>query len=109
MLSLRWTPDGPFCFYILDLLDGPNRYNSYRSHPWAFHFPTWAKGVVAQWTNPLTRASGFDYIFSTSAFQALAGGQSLLKIAYVIFVILKSHAYFSVIFVILVISNDFFV
>ena len=27
---------------------------------------------MVQWTNPLTRASGFDYVFSTSAFQALA-------------------------------------
>ena len=26
---------------------------------------------MAQWTNPLTRASGFDYVFSTFAFQAL--------------------------------------
>ena len=31
-----------------------------------------AEGVVAHWTNPLTRASGLDYVFSTSAFQALA-------------------------------------
>ena len=72
MLSLRWTPDGRFCLYILDLLDGFKCYNLYRSHPWAFHFPTWAEGVVAQWDNPLTRASGLDYVFSTSAFQALA-------------------------------------
>ena len=36
-------------------------------------------------------------------------GKSLLKIAYVIFVILKSHDFFSLIFVILVISSDFFV
>ena len=27
---------------------------------------------MAQWTNPLTRASGLDYVFATSAFQALA-------------------------------------
>ena len=27
---------------------------------------------MAQWTNPLTTASGFDYVFSTSAFPALA-------------------------------------
>ena len=31
-----------------------------------------AEGVVAQWTNPVTRASELDYVFSTSAFQALA-------------------------------------
>ena len=39
----------------------------------------------------------------------LPRGKSLLKIAYVIFVILKSHDFFSVIFVILVTSSDFFV
>ena len=27
---------------------------------------------MEQWTNPLTRASGLDYVFSTFAFQALA-------------------------------------